>query len=206
MIVMAGRSAGAARYLWHGHAAAIVAAPTSRSLHVFAMPKGCTAHGLREAACRRLAEAGCSAIQIMAFGGHRSLREAQKYVEAGEKTRLAPFDVFLVSPIQIPCRHHRMAGNMWMPWSLVSDHNFCDDIWAIDLMLSAARTPFNNAHHLLEGFATDHRHRGGCPHGDGAFPIVGASSLVAVHQFSWPRLAALDVLARPRVAESLPSR
>jgi hypothetical protein len=53
MIVKAGRSAAAARYLWHGHAAAIVAAPTCRSLHAFAMPNGCTAHGLRKAACSR---------------------------------------------------------------------------------------------------------------------------------------------------------
>ena len=30
------------------------------------LPKRCSAHGLRKAACRRLAEAGCSANEIMA--------------------------------------------------------------------------------------------------------------------------------------------
>jgi len=53
------------------------------------LPKECSAHGLRKAACRRLAEAGCSGKQIMAISGHLTLREAQKYVEAAEQTRLA---------------------------------------------------------------------------------------------------------------------
>jgi hypothetical protein len=33
---------------------------------------------------RRLAEAGCSANQIMAISGHRSLSEAEKYVRAAD--------------------------------------------------------------------------------------------------------------------------
>jgi integrase len=51
--------------------------------------KECSAHGLRKAACRRLAEAGCSASQIAAISGHKTLREVQRYVEAADKTRLA---------------------------------------------------------------------------------------------------------------------
>lgn len=51
--------------------------------------KGCAAHGLRKAACRRLAEAGCSASQIAAISGHKTLREVQRYVEAADRTRLA---------------------------------------------------------------------------------------------------------------------
>jgi integrase len=42
---------------------------------------GLSAHGLRKAACRRLAEAGCSAPQIMAVSGHKSLKEVQRYIE-----------------------------------------------------------------------------------------------------------------------------
>lgn len=49
----------------------------------------CSAHGLRKAACRRLAEAECSASQIAAISGHKTLREVQRYVEAADKTRLA---------------------------------------------------------------------------------------------------------------------
>ena len=53
------------------------------------LPRGLSAHGLRKAACRRLAEAGCSANQIMAISGHRSLGEAEKYVRAADQVRLA---------------------------------------------------------------------------------------------------------------------
>lgn len=49
----------------------------------------CSAHGLRKAAARRLAEAGCSASEIMAVTGHASLAEAEKYVRAASQVRLA---------------------------------------------------------------------------------------------------------------------
>jgi integrase len=42
----------------------------------------CTAHGLREAACRRLAEAGATVHEIAAISGHKSLKEIQRYTEA----------------------------------------------------------------------------------------------------------------------------
>jgi integrase len=51
--------------------------------------RGLSAHGLRKAACRRLAEAGCSANVIQAISGHASLREVQRYVEAADQARLA---------------------------------------------------------------------------------------------------------------------
>lgn len=53
------------------------------------LPTGLAAHGLRKAACVRLAEAGCSAIEIMAISGHRDLREVQVYVEAASRKKLA---------------------------------------------------------------------------------------------------------------------
>lgn len=53
------------------------------------LPRGLSAHGLRKAACRRLAEAGCSANQIMSISGHRSMGEAEKYVRAADQVRLA---------------------------------------------------------------------------------------------------------------------
>jgi integrase len=49
----------------------------------------CSAHGLRKAICRRLAEAGCTAPQIAAISGHRSLKEVQRYIEAADRSRLA---------------------------------------------------------------------------------------------------------------------
>jgi integrase/recombinase XerD len=47
------------------------------------------AHGLRKAACRQLAEAGCSASEIMAVSGHDTLAEAQKYINEVEQKRMA---------------------------------------------------------------------------------------------------------------------
>ena len=49
----------------------------------------CSAHGLRKAACRRLAEAGCSSKVIAAISGHKSLREVERYVEAADQERMA---------------------------------------------------------------------------------------------------------------------
>ncbi len=53
------------------------------------LPAGLSPHGLRKAACRRLAEAGCTAPQLMAISGHRTLSEAQKYIEAANRAKLA---------------------------------------------------------------------------------------------------------------------
>lgn len=49
----------------------------------------CVTHGLRKAAARRLAEAGCSAREIMSVTGHTSLKEAQRYTEDADQERLA---------------------------------------------------------------------------------------------------------------------
>jgi integrase len=48
-----------------------------------------SAHGLRKAACRRLAEAGCSASEIAAISGHASLREVERYTKAADQVRMA---------------------------------------------------------------------------------------------------------------------
>ena len=53
------------------------------------LPRGTSAHGLRKAACRRLAEAGCSANVIAAVSGHASLREVQRYTAAADQARMA---------------------------------------------------------------------------------------------------------------------
>jgi integrase len=53
------------------------------------LPKGCSVHGLRKAACRRLAEAGCSANVIAAISGHRTLKEVARYMTAADQERLA---------------------------------------------------------------------------------------------------------------------
>ena len=49
----------------------------------------CTFHGLRKAACRRLAEAGCSANEIASISGHTTLKEVARYTKAVDQARMA---------------------------------------------------------------------------------------------------------------------
>jgi integrase len=49
----------------------------------------CSAHGLRHAAARRLADAGCSPHEIASITGHRSLAEVARYTAASDQKRLA---------------------------------------------------------------------------------------------------------------------
>jgi integrase len=53
------------------------------------LPKGLSAHGLRKAMCRRLAEANCSEKMIAAISGHKTLRMVQRYTEAADQERMA---------------------------------------------------------------------------------------------------------------------
>ena len=53
------------------------------------LPDRCVTHGLRKAAARRLAEAGCSANEIAAVTGHATLEEVARYTKAAEQKRLA---------------------------------------------------------------------------------------------------------------------
>jgi integrase len=53
------------------------------------LPSVCTFHGLRKAACRRLAEAGCTVHEIAAISGHATLKEVERYTKAADQARLA---------------------------------------------------------------------------------------------------------------------
>ncbi len=53
------------------------------------LPRRCTFHGLRKAALTRLADAGCSAHEIAAISGHKSLKEVERYTRAVDQARLA---------------------------------------------------------------------------------------------------------------------
>ena len=46
-------------------------------------------HGLRKAAARRLAEAGCSSFEVASITGHASLREVERYTRSAAQERLA---------------------------------------------------------------------------------------------------------------------
>jgi integrase len=53
------------------------------------LPSNSSPHGLRKAACRRLAEAGCSGPQIQAITGHRNLAEVDTYIREVNRKALA---------------------------------------------------------------------------------------------------------------------
>lgn len=53
------------------------------------LPERCKAHGLRKAAARRLAEAGCTASEIASITGHKTLAEVERYTRMADQERLA---------------------------------------------------------------------------------------------------------------------
>ena len=53
------------------------------------LPDRCVLHGLRKAAARRLAEAGCTEKEIAAVTGHTTLKEVARYTRAADQKRLA---------------------------------------------------------------------------------------------------------------------
>lgn len=53
------------------------------------LPLDCKPHGLRKAAGRVLAEAGCTTCEIMSILGHRSLAEAERYTRGARQALLA---------------------------------------------------------------------------------------------------------------------
>ncbi|WP_169516598.1 tyrosine-type recombinase/integrase [Kaistia adipata] len=60
------------------------------------LPDRCVLHGLRKAAARRMAEAGCSANQIMSITGHSSMDEVERYTRMAAQKRLSSAAVTLV--------------------------------------------------------------------------------------------------------------
>jgi integrase len=63
--------------------------------------QGFSAHGLRKAGCRRLAEAGATAAEIQAWSGHLSLAEVQRYIADVDQTALA---VRSANKLATPCK------------------------------------------------------------------------------------------------------
>jgi integrase len=53
------------------------------------LPLDCQPHGLRKAAGRRLADAGCTPHEIMAVLGHKTLSEAERYTREADQALLA---------------------------------------------------------------------------------------------------------------------
>lgn len=79
----------------------------------------CTAHGLRKACARRLAEAGATAHEIGAVTGHKTLSEVQRYTEAAGREGMADsaLEKLISRPngeqnvVNLPKRFANEAGN-----------------------------------------------------------------------------------------------
>jgi integrase len=57
--------------------------------HAAGLPPSSSPHGLRKAACRRLAQAGCTPHEIMAITGHKALAEVDTYTREVNQAALA---------------------------------------------------------------------------------------------------------------------
>jgi integrase len=53
------------------------------------LPSRSSPHGVRKAACRRLAETGCTALEIMSITGHTDIREIERYCREAARNKLA---------------------------------------------------------------------------------------------------------------------
>src|SRR5262245_37554440 len=51
------------------------------------LPKRCSAHGLRKAACRQLFDEQKTAYEIMAYSGHATMKELVRYTKAADQAR-----------------------------------------------------------------------------------------------------------------------
>jgi integrase len=63
----------------------------------------CVTHGVRKAAARRLAEAGCTPNEIMAITGHRTLKEVERYTADASRTGMA--DVAMAKVVGMKTEH-----------------------------------------------------------------------------------------------------
>ena len=60
-----------------------------KAIRAAGLPPECVPHGLRKAAARRLAEAGCSSKEIAAITGHKTLAEVERYTREADQERLS---------------------------------------------------------------------------------------------------------------------
>ncbi len=71
------------------------------------------AHGLRKAACRRLAEHGCTAPEIMAVSGHSTLAQVQIYIDEADRARMAETAMRKLSRIETETEIGKPSDPRW---------------------------------------------------------------------------------------------
>lgn len=78
-----------------------------RALAKLGIRAGFNVHGLRKAAARRLAEAGCTVSEIAAITGHKSLSMVQLYTASADQERLAGAAVVKLTTNLQPAKKRR---------------------------------------------------------------------------------------------------
>ncbi|MCR4267098.1 tyrosine-type recombinase/integrase [Nitratireductor sp. ZSWI3] len=89
--VLAGVPADRMLFITHGKGRSYNAATFGNWFHDMCVAAGlthCSPHGLRKAGATRLANAGCSEFEIMAFLGHRTPAEAKTYTKRANRAKL----------------------------------------------------------------------------------------------------------------------
>jgi integrase len=71
------------------------------------------AHGLRKAACRQLAEHGCTASEIMAVSGHSTLAQVQIYIDQADRVRMAETAMRKLSRIEAETEIGKPSDPRW---------------------------------------------------------------------------------------------
>jgi enterobacteria phage integrase len=76
------------------------------------LPDRCVPHGLRKAAARRLAEAGCTTHEIASITGHKSLKEVERYTQAANRAGMADAGMDKVIGMKV---EHRATNPIYKP-------------------------------------------------------------------------------------------
>jgi integrase len=107
------------------------------SAHIAGLPSASSPHGMRKAACRRLAEALCTPHQIQAITGHQNLKEIETYTKAVEQKRLAQSAMATVVAAfrsdEVANRDTRLAESAANPLT--------DNVWQVPVALPRGLEP-----------------------------------------------------------------
>lgn len=93
------------------------------------LPKRCVTHGLRKAAARRLAEAGCTANEIAAITGHATLVEVSRYTKAAEQRKLAQSAMKRLSATKTDPDSQTHPKRLGIPPKTLSDSRGAEGGW-----------------------------------------------------------------------------
>lgn len=124
------------------------------------LPDRCVTHGLRKAAARRLAEAGCSANEIASITGHATLDEVARYTKAAEQKKLAQAAIKRLSSKADAIKIPNLSQGLGSDADISNIFNAKSGEWRSPILAEAPKTLTRHGlvqRHLSDGFT---RYRG----------------------------------------------